>query len=150
MLAFLSSPKQYAKATGFPDKFPAQRAGKETFDLPPSAFEYQGYCPVTLFDGPPDLDSIVCGRTDLVAEYNGKLYAMLDEEKLEKFMRKPTLYAEQKLRESLPPRKSDTPLTDLPMYGEEWVSFCSFDYHVQLTLPRLKSSLFGSVPCFNS
>ena len=83
----------------------------------PRSLEFQGYCAVTLLQGPPGFDSILPGRPELVVEFSGKLYAFLDESKMALFMRNPWKYTNQKLPSKLPPRKTEIPMAELPLLG---------------------------------
>ncbi len=114
MLIFLKNPEKFICAS-LPTHLPSQRTYDEVKDKIPKSLEFKGNCPVTLFEGPPGFDSIVLGRNDLIIDYGDKLYCFLDENKLNKFMKTPEIYADQKLPTKLPPRKGDIPVTDLPL-----------------------------------
>ena len=79
--------------------------------------ELQGYCPVTFLEGKQRYEAIEPGSNDFAVEYKNKLYLMASEEKRERFMRRPEIYAVLKLPHKLPPVKSPLNLFQLPMSG---------------------------------
>ena len=119
---FLENPKNFV-APNAPRKLPAPNLLprklklEEVKELFPKPIELNGYCPVTYYDGKLRYESIEQGLADHAAEYKNKIYFMLNKDMLEKFMRKPELYANLKLPHKLPPVKNPTNVFNLPMTG---------------------------------
>ena len=67
--------------------------------------ELMSYCPVTFYDGKLRYEAIEEGDKKCAALYKDKLYLMKNKEALDKFLRKPELYAFLKLPHKLPPLK---------------------------------------------
>ncbi|XP_043922739.1 adenylate kinase 9 [Protopterus annectens] len=83
----------------------------------PKQAEMMGYCSVTYLDGKQRYEALVPGMTEHAAEYRDKIFIFESEEKLDKFMRKPAKYWNQKLPHKVPPKKEPVLLTSLPMLG---------------------------------
>lgn len=83
----------------------------------PRSLELKGFCPVTFKDGPIGFSSILPGDLDNVIEYNGKLYAMLGKEQLEKFTSAPWDYVDLLLPAKLPPPIAPISVNNLPLVG---------------------------------
>ncbi|MBN3311086.1 KAD9 kinase, partial [Amia calva] len=83
----------------------------------PKQVEMQGYCPVTYMDGKQRYEALVSGNIEHAVEYREKIFTFDDEQKLQKFMRLPETYWNQKLPHKLPPKKEPVLLTSLPMLG---------------------------------
>ena len=103
-----------------PNELPLKTDGKSVI----KTVELNGYCPVTYFDGKLRYEAIEQGFTEFSAEYKNKLYNMANIEALDKFMRKPHLYANLLLPHKLPPVKAPINLLNIPMTGylEQYVS----------------------------
>lgn len=119
---FLADPSAYVapkapRKLPAPNLLPKKRTPEQVKELFPAPIELQGYCPVTYYDGKLRYEAIEPGLPEYAAEYKGKLYFMASEDKLEKFMRRPDLYAGLKLAHKLPPVKSPMNLFQLPMTG---------------------------------
>ncbi|XP_029398437.1 adenylate kinase 9 [Mus pahari] len=83
----------------------------------PKCAELQGYCPVTYQDGKQRYEALVPGNIRYALEYRNCIYICESEEKLQKFLRSPTQYWNQKLPRKLPPLKESIHLTSLPLPG---------------------------------
>uniref|UniRef100_A0A8C6WAG8 Cilia- and flagella-associated protein 206 n=1 Tax=Nannospalax galili TaxID=1026970 RepID=A0A8C6WAG8_NANGA len=83
----------------------------------PKCAELQGYCPVTYQDGHQRYEALVPGNIKYAAEYRNRIYICENEEKLQKFLRLPLQYWDQKLAHKLPPLKEPMHLTSLPLPG---------------------------------
>ncbi|XP_047415472.1 adenylate kinase 9 isoform X3 [Sciurus carolinensis] len=83
----------------------------------PKSAELQGYCPVTYQDGKQRYEALVPGNINYAVEYRGRIYICESKEKLEKFLRFPLKYWDQKLPHKLPPLKEPINLTSLPLPG---------------------------------
>ncbi|XP_037376109.1 adenylate kinase 9-like isoform X2 [Talpa occidentalis] len=83
----------------------------------PKCAELQGYCPVTYQDGKQRYEALVPGNINYALEYRDHIYICESREKLEKFLRFPLKYWDQKLPHKLPPLKEPVPLTSLPLPG---------------------------------
>ncbi|XP_052020495.1 adenylate kinase 9 [Apodemus sylvaticus] len=83
----------------------------------PKCAELQGYCPVTYQDGKQRYEALVPGDIQYAVEYRDRIFICESEEKLEKFLRLPTKYWDQKLPRKLPPLKESINLTSLPLPG---------------------------------
>ncbi|XP_040614143.1 adenylate kinase 9 isoform X3 [Mesocricetus auratus] len=83
----------------------------------PKCAELQGYCPVTYQDGKQKYEALVPGNLQYAVEYRGRIYICESEEKLQKFLRLPMQYWDQKLPYKLPPLKESIHLTSLPLPG---------------------------------
>ncbi|KAL7987849.1 hypothetical protein Chor_006768 [Crotalus horridus] len=83
----------------------------------PMQAELQGFCPVTYLDGKQRYEALVPGNIEYAVLYRKKLYIFENEEKLQKFMRKPEKYWKLTLPHKLPPLKEPILLTALPLTG---------------------------------
>ncbi|XP_035152379.3 adenylate kinase 9 isoform X3 [Callithrix jacchus] len=83
----------------------------------PKCAELQGYCPVTYQDGKQRYEALVPGSIDCALEYRNRIYICENKEKLQKFLRSPLKYWEQKLPYKLPPLREPILLTSLPLPG---------------------------------
>uniref|UniRef100_A0A8C9DUK7 Adenylate kinase 9 n=2 Tax=Prolemur simus TaxID=1328070 RepID=A0A8C9DUK7_PROSS len=83
----------------------------------PKCAELQGYCPVTYQDGQQRYEALVPGNINYAAEYRDRIYTCENKEKLEKFLRSPMKYWDQKLPHKLPPLREPIILTSLPLPG---------------------------------
>lgn len=83
----------------------------------PKCAELQGYCPVTYQDGKQRYEALVPGDIQYAVEYRERIYICESEEKLQKFLRSPMQYWDQKLPQKLPPLKESIHLTSLPLPG---------------------------------
>ncbi|XP_039093316.1 adenylate kinase 9 [Hyaena hyaena] len=83
----------------------------------PKCAELQGYCPVTYEDGNHRYEALVPGNINYALEYRDRIYICESREKLEKFLRLPQRYWNQKLPYKLPPLKEPIRLTSLPLPG---------------------------------
>ncbi|KAJ3357640.1 adenylate kinase [Entophlyctis luteolus] len=112
---FLNSPEKYAYGPDLPDPLPTRASSKDL--VFPRQLELQGYCPVSLVDGPPGFESILTGKLDILAEYDGKIFAFDNEVKLERFMRTPWAFTDLELPRKLPPKSVHIPIGQLPLIG---------------------------------
>eukprot|EP00727_Mastigamoeba_balamuthi_P003808 m51a1_g13424 putative adenylate kinase domain-containing protein 1 (193) ;mRNA; r:1723-2301 len=76
----------------------------------------KGYCPVTFATGPPGYESIVPGKPDLIAFYDGGHYAFATESRLVAFLRAPERYIRE-LPARLPPAPEPLRPDALPLVG---------------------------------
>ncbi|XP_074189510.1 adenylate kinase 9 isoform X2 [Rhinolophus sinicus] len=83
----------------------------------PKCPELQGYCPVTYQDGKQRYEALVPGNIKYAIEYRDRIYICESNEKLQKFLRLPLKYWNQKLPYKLPPLKEPIHLTSLPLPG---------------------------------
>ncbi|XP_042795460.1 adenylate kinase 9 isoform X1 [Panthera leo] len=83
----------------------------------PKCAELQGYCPVTYQDGNHRYEALIPGNINYALEYRDRIYICESQEKLEKFLRLPQKYWNQKLPYKLPPLKEPIHLTSLPLPG---------------------------------
>ncbi|MXQ85624.1 hypothetical protein E5288_WYG001326 [Bos mutus] len=89
----------------------------------PKCAELQGYCPVTYQDGRQRqvlaliYEALVPGNIHYALEYRDRIYICESREKLQKFLRSPRKYWNQKLPYKLPPLKEPMSLTSLPLPG---------------------------------
>ncbi|XP_032071185.1 adenylate kinase 9 [Thamnophis elegans] len=83
----------------------------------PMQAELQGFCPVTFLDGKQRYEALVPGDIEYAVLYRKKLYIFENEEKLQRFMRKPEKYWKLTLPHKLPPLKEPIMLTSLPLVG---------------------------------
>ncbi|XP_055390712.1 adenylate kinase 9 [Bubalus kerabau] len=83
----------------------------------PKCAELQGYCPVTYQDGRQRYEALVPGNIHYALEYRDRIYICESREKLQKFLRSPQKYWNQKLPYKLPPLKEPMSLTSLPLPG---------------------------------
>ncbi|XP_037014937.2 adenylate kinase 9 isoform X1 [Artibeus jamaicensis] len=83
----------------------------------PKCAELQGYCPVTYQDGNQRYEALVPGNIKYAIEYRDRIYICESNEKLQKFLRLPMKYWDQKLPYKLPPLKEPINLTSLPLPG---------------------------------
>uniref|UniRef100_A0A8C3S6J1 Cilia- and flagella-associated protein 206 n=1 Tax=Chelydra serpentina TaxID=8475 RepID=A0A8C3S6J1_CHESE len=119
---FLNAPELYVPPLAphplpSPDMLPKKLTMAEVKALFPKKAEMQGYCPVTYLDGKQRYEALVPGTIEYAVEYRDKLYIFESEEKLQKFMRLPEKYCNQKLPHKLPPIKEPVLLTALPLTG---------------------------------
>uniref|UniRef100_A0A8C3FGM5 Adenylate kinase 9 n=2 Tax=Chrysemys picta bellii TaxID=8478 RepID=A0A8C3FGM5_CHRPI len=119
---FLNAPELYVPPLAphplpSPDMLPKKLTMAEVKALFPKKAEMQGYCPVTYLDGKQRYEALVPGTIEYAVEYRDKLYIFENEEKLQKFMRLPEKYWNQKLPHKLPPIKEPVLLTALPLTG---------------------------------
>ncbi|XP_063088089.1 adenylate kinase 9 isoform X2 [Cavia porcellus] len=83
----------------------------------PKCAELQGYCPVTYEEGAHRYEALVPGNSNFAVEYRDHLYICENKEKLQKFLRSPLKYWDQRLPHKLPPLKEPMILTSLPLPG---------------------------------
>ncbi|EDV21496.1 uncharacterized protein TRIADDRAFT_30390 [Trichoplax adhaerens] len=100
-----------------PHLLPIKRTPAEVKAKFPMEIELKGYCPVTYLEGHQRYESIIPGKTELLAEFDGKIYSFESEDKLEKFMRLPNKYHGLTLPKKLPPRLDPINVTGLPILG---------------------------------
>ncbi|XP_008575652.1 PREDICTED: adenylate kinase 9 [Galeopterus variegatus] len=83
----------------------------------PKCAELQGYCPVTYQDGKQRYEALVPGNIKYALEFRNRIYICESKEKLQKFLRSPLKYWDQRLPHKLPPLKEPICLTSLPLPG---------------------------------
>uniref|UniRef100_H0XDF7 Cilia- and flagella-associated protein 206 n=2 Tax=Otolemur garnettii TaxID=30611 RepID=H0XDF7_OTOGA len=99
------------------DMLPKRLTPSELKSRFPKSAELQGYCPVTYQDGKQRYEALVPGNTDYAVEYRDHIYICESNEKLQKFLRSPMKYWNQKLPNKLPPLREPILLTSLPLPG---------------------------------
>ncbi|KAJ3221922.1 adenylate kinase, partial [Clydaea vesicula] len=114
MNKFLACPTVYLSRPGLPE-LPCRMSASDIKLSFPASMELQGYCPVTLLNGPPGFQSLIHGNCNNVVEYKGKLYVMADEKKTEAFLRNPWKFENLTLPKKLPPNKVEITVANLPM-----------------------------------
>jgi adenylate/nucleoside-diphosphate kinase len=119
---FLEAPEKYVQPLAPrklppPHLLPRKRTAAEVKELFPKPIELNGFCSVTYFDGDLKYEALEQGYPEYAAEYQGKLYFMVNKEALDKFLCKPEVYSALKLPHKLPPVKKQMNLLDLPMTG---------------------------------
>ncbi|TPX32338.1 adenylate kinase [Synchytrium microbalum] len=116
--AFLKDPTRYTESgKTLPASLPVRRSIAEVRNQFPKQVELQGYCPVTLTEGPTGPASVVPGESAYTVEWNSKLYQMANESQTLKFIKSPWRYTSATLPAVLPPRKVQIPVTSLPLVG---------------------------------
>ncbi|XP_037698195.1 adenylate kinase 9 isoform X2 [Choloepus didactylus] len=119
---FLENPEWYVPPLA-PNPLPPADMIPQTLTLSqlksrfPKSAELQGYCPVTYQDGKQRYEALVPGNIEYALEYRGRIYICESQEKLQKFLRSPLKYWDQKLPHKLPPLKEPILLTSLPLPG---------------------------------
>ncbi|XP_060229270.1 adenylate kinase 9 [Meriones unguiculatus] len=119
---FLKTPEAYVPPLApnplpAPDMIPKRLTLSELKSRFPKCAELKGYCPVTYQDGNQRYEALKPGNIQYAVEYRDRIYIFESEEKLQKFMRLPTQYWDQKLPYKLPPLKETIHLTSLPLPG---------------------------------
>ncbi|XP_007447339.1 PREDICTED: adenylate kinase 9 [Lipotes vexillifer] len=119
---FLENPKLYVPPLAphplpSADMMPKRLTLSELKSRFPKCAELQGYCPVTYQDGKQRYEALVPGSIHYALEYRDRIYICESREKLEKFLRSPLKYWDQKLPYKLPPLKEPMYLTSLPLPG---------------------------------
>ncbi|XP_057593660.1 adenylate kinase 9 [Hippopotamus amphibius kiboko] len=119
---FLESPELYVPPLAphplpSADMIPKRLTLSELKSRFPKCAELQGYCPVTYQDGKQRYEALVPGSIHYALEYRDRIYICESKEKLQKFLRSPLKYWDQKLPYKLPPLKEPMNLTSLPLPG---------------------------------
>uniref|UniRef100_A0A8C4PJ28 Cilia- and flagella-associated protein 206 n=1 Tax=Equus asinus TaxID=9793 RepID=A0A8C4PJ28_EQUAS len=119
---FLENPELYVPplaphALPSADMIPKRLTLSELKSRFPKCAELQGYCPVTYEDGRQRYEALVPGDINYALEYRDRIYICESREKLQKFLRSPLKYWNQKLPNKLPPLKEPIHLTSLPLPG---------------------------------
>ncbi|CAK6446699.1 unnamed protein product [Pipistrellus nathusii] len=119
---FLKSPELYVPPLAphplpSADMIPKRLTLSELKKRFPKCAELHGYCPVTYQDGNQRYEALVPGKIKYAIEYHDRIYICESSEKLEKFLRMPLKYWNQKLPYKLPPLKEPVHLTSLPLPG---------------------------------
>ena len=118
---FLQTPDQFVPPNAPrklppPNELPKKRTAAES-KLFARPVELSGYCPVTFYDGKQRYEAIEQGFAEYSVDYKNKLYYTVDSDALNKFMRKPEIYANLVLPHKLPPVKAPINLLNIPMTG---------------------------------
>jgi len=117
---FLADAHNYVAPTAphlLPDQLPRYVAKAELKMLFPRELAFKGYCPVTYVLGNKRYEALKPGSKDHVLEYAEELFACLDEETMEVFLKQPWLFHATPLPAKLPPAKVPQDVTSLPMLG---------------------------------
>lgn len=117
--AFLADPQPTIDGPELPVARPRQLSPDEAESVPKTVFAYEGYCPVTLKDGPapgaPAHTAVQRGQKPWVVEYKNTIYVCRDAASTSRFMRKPELFLGLKLPDNLPVRVEDLDMSTLPL-----------------------------------
>lgn len=117
--AFLADPQPTIDGPALPVARPRQLKPDEAEGVPKTAFAYEGYCPVTLKDGPapgaPAHTAVQRGQKPWVVEYKSTMYVCRDAASTSRFMRKPENFLGLKLPDNLPVRVEDLDMSTLPL-----------------------------------
>jgi hypothetical protein len=117
--AFLADPQPTIDGAGLPAERPRQLKPDEAETVPKTAFAYEGYCPVTLKDGPapgaPAHTAVQRGQKPWVVEYKSNMYVCRDAAAASRFLRKPEHFLGLKLPDNLPVRVEDLDMSTLPL-----------------------------------
>jgi adenylate kinase family enzyme len=117
--AFLADPQPTIDGPELPVARPRQLKPDEADSVPKTAFAYEGYCPVTLKDGPapgaPAHTAVQRGQKPWVVEYKSTMYVCRDAASTSRFMRKPENFLGLKLPDNLPVRVEDLDMSTLPL-----------------------------------
>ncbi|XP_033613419.1 adenylate kinase 9 isoform X2 [Fukomys damarensis] len=119
---FLENPESYVPPLAphplpSADMIPKKLTLSELKSRFPKSAELQGYCPVTYGEGEHRYEALVPGNSNYAVEYRDRIYICENKEKLQKFLRLPLKYWDQKLPHKLPPLKEPMNLTSLPLPG---------------------------------
>ncbi|KAI5140379.1 Adenylate Kinase 9 [Manis pentadactyla] len=119
---FLENPELYVPPLAphplpSPDMLPKRLTLSELKSQFPKSAELQGYCPVTYQDGRQRYEALVPGDINYAVEYRDRIYICESREKLQKFLRSPLRYWDQKLPRKLPPPEGPVRLASLPLPG---------------------------------
>uniref|UniRef100_A0A8C5RVE0 Cilia- and flagella-associated protein 206 n=1 Tax=Laticauda laticaudata TaxID=8630 RepID=A0A8C5RVE0_LATLA len=119
---FLKTPELYVPPLApYPlpllNNLPKRLTAANVKALFPMQAELQGFCPVTYLDGKRRYEALLPGNIEYAVHYRKKLYIFENEEKLQRFMRKPEKYWNLTLPHKLPPLKEPIVLTALPLTG---------------------------------
>jgi hypothetical protein len=117
--AFLADPQPTIEGPELPAARPRQLQREEAAAVVKTAFAYEGYCPVTLKDGPapgaPAHTAVQRGQQPWVVEYKNTMYVCRDASATSRFMRKPEAFLGLKLPDNLPVRVEDLDMSTLPL-----------------------------------
>ncbi len=117
--AFLADPQPTIDGAELPAARPRQLKPDEAENVPKTAFAYEGYCPVTLKDGPapgaPAHTAVQRGQKPWVVEYKSTMYVCRDATAASRFLRKPEHFLGLKLPDNLPVRVEDLDMSTLPL-----------------------------------
>ncbi|KAI9142319.1 hypothetical protein BKA69DRAFT_1124009 [Paraphysoderma sedebokerense] len=116
MQAFIATPERYSNIR-LPSVLAVHLSPEDVKSLFPKQLEFLGYCPVTMYEGNASDQSLVEGHPNFVVDYDGKLYAMFDQVKMEQFMRSPWRFTNYVPPRKLPPRVAPVELNSLPPSG---------------------------------
>lgn len=114
---FLRSPERYAYGKDLPEKLPGLMSQTQFRSSFPQQLEIRGYCPVTFRQGNGQFESILKGSEEYLAEYDGKIFAMRNQDCLDKFMQTPWKFINITLPKKLPPETINLPVSSLPLIG---------------------------------
>ncbi|XP_073076898.1 adenylate kinase 9 isoform X2 [Manis javanica] len=119
---FLENPELYVPPLAphplpSPDMLPKRLTLSELKSRFPKSAELQGYCPVTYQDGRQRYEALVPGDINYAVEYRDHIYICESREKLQKFLRSPLRYWDQKLPRKVPPPEEPVRLSSLPLPG---------------------------------
>ncbi|XP_007484490.2 adenylate kinase 9 isoform X1 [Monodelphis domestica] len=119
---FLETPEMYVPPLAPtplppPELLPKRLTVADVKNQFPKSAELLGYCPVTYLDGKQRYEALIPGNIEYALEYRKCIFLCESEEKLQKFLRLPEKYWDQKLPKKLPPIKEPISLTSLPLPG---------------------------------
>ena len=117
--SFLADPQPTIDGPELPVARPRQLKPEEADTVAKTSFAYEGYCPVTLKDGPapgaPAHTAVQRGQKPWVVEYKSTMYVCRDAASASRFMRKPEMFLGLKLPDNLPVRVEDLDMSTLPL-----------------------------------
>ncbi|XP_074043428.1 adenylate kinase 9 isoform X2 [Macrotis lagotis] len=119
---FLENPESYVPPLAPtplppPELLPKRLTVAEVKSQFPKTAQLKGYCPVTYQEGKQRYEALIPGKIEYAVEYRQSILFCESEDKLQKFLRLPEKYWDQKLPNKLPPVKEPILLTSLPLPG---------------------------------
>ncbi|KAL5965144.1 Adenylate kinase 9 [Taenia solium] len=120
---FMANPEKYLppqalkglpEENDLPKRLPAGTIARDSF---PRQIALRGFCPVCFQESGQHYEGLREGAANILALYQGQIYAFCSEECRNKFMHRPWLFADLKLPNKLPPMKAAISVDELPLPG---------------------------------